>query len=458
MTISMKLVAKDILMAGCKQLPFMGTAVEVVDNIAKSHATLHMQDRLREIESSMTSFERRMRDLVKAEIGQTVQGLSQRDLSDNDFTNHIKNLYDIRQHGWSPALFQGLLERSVDWKKLCQNPAHYGSVLSDRQELDPTKLQVFIDADKTRILELPPVVLRGLLARQHDDTAQTDIVTSADVWAFVDGVTVKQGSKPKLLSTKSDTPRVGEHGGKIGDTIEVPLPSSLRMEFAWVPPGQSWLGGAGKPGTKEFTLAKGLWCGVYPVTQAEWQAVMGNNPSRFAGKPRHPVEQVSWDDTQAFLQKLNTRVAYRGLTCRLPSEQEWEYICRGGPISQAQSAYDFYFARSKSDLTAVPTDHLSSRQANFDGRHPAGSAAKGPYLRATCKVGLYSPNPLGIYDLHGNVWEWTSSLDGSDLVFRGGGWGDEGEDCTAWWRQSEEQGDCDCDRGFRVLAVPSGAK
>ena len=193
------------------------------------------------------------------------------------------------------------------------------------------------------------------------------------------------------------------------------------MKFAWVPPGRSWLGGGGgNPGTQEFTLPKGLWCGVYPVTQAEWQAVMGNNPSHFAGNPRHPVEQVSWNDVQEFLQKLNSRLADGGLTFRLPSEEEWEYICRGGPISQAQSAYHFYFARSKTDLTSAPTNDLSSRQANFDGNHPAGSASKGPYLQATSEVGLYLPNPLGIYDLHGNVWEWTSTPEGSSRLIRGG--------------------------------------
>ncbi len=70
--------------------------------------------------------------------------------------------------------------------------------------------------------------------------------------------------------------------GKVGDTIS----NSLGMKFAWVPPGKSWLGGGGgKPGTTEFTLDQGLWCGVYPVTQAEWQAVMGNNPSQLQGQP-----------------------------------------------------------------------------------------------------------------------------------------------------------------------------
>src|SRR5258708_7543084 len=113
-------------MAGCKHVPFVGAAAEVLDGIARSHETLHMAERLREIESGMSGFDRKMRDLVKTEIQGTLQGLARRDLSGADFTGHIKNLYDIRQNGWSPALFQGLLERSIHWDELCKNPSHYG--------------------------------------------------------------------------------------------------------------------------------------------------------------------------------------------------------------------------------------------------------------------------------------------------------------------------------------------
>ena len=140
-------------------------------------------------------------------------------------------------------------------------------------------------------------------------------------------------AKPWLaqFGTPAERQRKRLTQGKAGCTIS----NDLGMKFAWVPPGKGWLGGGGgDPGTKEFTLAKGLWCGVYPVTQAEWQAVMGNNPSHFAGNPRHPVEQVSWDDVQEFLKKLKKRMKGSGLTYRLPSEEEWEYICRGGAVYQ----------------------------------------------------------------------------------------------------------------------------
>jgi formylglycine-generating enzyme required for sulfatase activity len=230
--------------------------------------------------------------------------------------------------------------------------------------------------------------------------------------------------------------------GKVGYTIT----NSLDMKFAWVPPGQSWLGGGGgKPGSTPFTLPAGLWCGVYPVTQAEWQAVMGDTPSFFKNHRRYPVESVSWDRVQEFLAQLNKKATGDGLLYRLPTEQEWEYICRGGPLSQQQqSAYHFYFSRAKTDLTPAPTNDLSDEQANHGGNldHPSD-------------VGSYLPNPLGIYDLHGNVWEWTSSSEGSDRVVRGGGWRTRAALCAAADRVWREPGDAGRVRGFRVLAVPS---
>src|SRR5262249_39629547 len=138
-----------------------------------------------------------------------------------------------------------------------------------------------------------------------------------------------------------------------------------------------------------------------------------------------------------------------------PTEQEWEFICRGGPASQNQSAFHFYFARSKTDLTSTPTNDLSSTQANFDGNHPAGSAAKGPYLQRPSEVGLYLPNPLGIHDLHGNVWEWTSSQQGLGRVYRGGSWDYRGVFCAAAYRDWGGPGYHYNYIGFRLLAVPS---
>jgi formylglycine-generating enzyme required for sulfatase activity len=249
-------------------------------------------------------------------------------------------------------------------------------------------------------------------------------------------------------------------------TISLPITETVKMKFAWVPPGESWLGGGKwvlndetrvepQPGDNQFTLKKGLWCGIYPVTQAEWQAAMGDNHSYFADNPTHPVERVSWNDVQEFLKKVNQAKPNSDLVFRLPTEEEWEYICRGGPITKEESKYDFYFATSKTDLTPVRSNDLSSEQANFDGRHPTFYGQRGSFLATTSPVGSYTPNPLGIYDMHGNVWEWTSTEvrdeDGSSRVFCGGSWFILGRYCSAaerFWGDSGFR----FDLGFRLIA------
>jgi formylglycine-generating enzyme required for sulfatase activity len=243
----------------------------------------------------------------------------------------------------------------------------------------------------------------------------------------------------------------------IGDRVELPLTETQSITMGWVPAGESWLGdGGGEEGTTDYTLEKGLWCGIYPVKQEQWQAVMGDNPSCFEGNSKNPVEQVSWNDVQVFLQKLNAANSRSGFLYRLPTADEWEYILRGGPISKSQSQYHYYFARSKTDLTAVGSNDLASTQANFDGNYPAGAGKKGPYLKTTSAVGNYHPNPLGMYDMHGNVWEWTFTEKGSDRVYCGGSWFSAGDICEASYRRGRDPGDRILDLGLRLLAVPVG--
>ena len=240
----------------------------------------------------------------------------------------------------------------------------------------------------------------------------------------------------------------------VGQTRLLPLTEKTKSSFAWVPPGDSWLGGGkDKEGQNPFSLAHGLWCGQYEVTQEEWEAVMGNNPSYYKDKPKHPVENVSWNDVQEFLKKVNATNKRSGLLYRLPTEQEWEYILRGGVITKIQSKYSFYFARGKMDLAADVGNDLSSLQANFAGKYPAGIAKQGPTLQSTSPVGSYLPNPLGIYDMHGNVWEWTSSQEGSLRVRRGGGWSSNGGHCSATNRNRVGSDYRQTSQGFRLLAV-----
>jgi formylglycine-generating enzyme required for sulfatase activity len=203
---------------------------------------------------------------------------------------------------------------------------------------------------------------------------------------------------------------------------------------------------------------------VHDVTQGQWQAVMGENPSYFSrfGTGRNevralsdeelklfPVEQVSWDEAQEFIRKLNEKERGRGYLYRLPTEEEWEYACRGGATSEEECSYHFYFDK--------PTNDLSSDQANFNGNLPFGKAPKGPYLGRATRVGAYPPNKLGLCDMHGNVMQWCDHLwdpKGSDRVVRGGCWDDDGSSCRAAGRDGSAPTDRFYDLGFRLARVP----
>ncbi len=160
--------------------------------------------------------------------------------------------------------------------------------------------------------------------------------------------------------------------------------------------------------------------GKYEVTQALWQAVMGNNPSAFKGANR-PVEQVSWDDIQRFLKNLN-RIS--GKHFRLPTESEWEYAARAGSTTKYSWGND-----------------ISCDKASYDGGKSSSCYYRlENHYRGTQSVGSYAPNSYGLYDMHGNVWEWVQDRyhssykgapnDGSawegrgspNRVLRGGAW------------------------------------
>jgi len=139
------------------------------------------------------------------------------------------------------------------------------------------------------------------------------------------------------------------------------------------------------------TVPHPFYLGIHEVTQGEWQRVMGANPSHFGGCPQCPVERVSYHDVEAFLQRINDKSGWPGF--RLPTEAEWEYACRAGGT------------RAYGD-----TDTIDRTRANYDGTR-------------TTRVGSYAPNQWGLFDMSGNVWEWTSDDHSPGLkVIRGGSW------------------------------------
>ena len=137
------------------------------------------------------------------------------------------------------------------------------------------------------------------------------------------------------------------------------------------------------------TLSEGYWLADSECTQALWKAVTGNNPSHFKNDAQHPVEQVSWDDVQTFLRKLEQLMP--GIEAKLPTEAQWEYACRAG----TKTPFSF-------------GENISPEQVNYDGNEPYLKGEKGLYRQQTVAVKSLPPNKWGLYEMHGNVWEWCA--------------------------------------------------
>jgi formylglycine-generating enzyme required for sulfatase activity/serine/threonine protein kinase len=290
-----------------------------------------------------------------------------------------------------------------------------------------------------------------------------------------------RGKLRRLLELEPTNADMRELFNSLGEEREIV--NSIGMILVLVEPGVFLMGSP--PGEAErdnehqheVEITQPFYAGIYLVTQEQYHRVMDQTPSWFSSTGsgeakvenldtrQFPVESVTHDDAVEFCRRLSELPEEKenGYLYRLPTEAEWEYICRGGPFFKKPSP-PFYFGNS-----------LSPSQANFNGNYPYGGAAEGVYLERPTKVGSYPPNPLGLYDLHGNVWEWCADWydkeyykhsprkdpqgpeKGKNRVLRGGAWYGDGRICRAACRNEGLPSER-LNRGFRVVLVVGARK
>ena len=284
-----------------------------------------------------------------------------------------------------------------------------------------------------------------------------------------------RGRRPEVhakwpFDAKEAKQRQEETAKALGMPVEktVDLGGGVKMEFALIPAGEFMMGSGDSIETlvrkshsrltgslmfeneypqHRVRVTKPFYIAKYEVTQDQWEPVIGRNPAKFPGA-RNPVEKVSWHDCQDFANRLSAKSS--GLTCALPTEAEWEWACRAGTSTAFHTG-----------------EALSMEQANCGGSYPYAGDVQSRHK--TMPVGGFKPNAWGLYDMHGNVWEWCEDWYGEDYykhspkhdprgpttggsrVIRGGSWDVHGMRCRSSSRDSFAPKARDNAGGLRVV-------
>ncbi len=274
----------------------------------------------------------------------------------------------------------------------------------------------------------------------------------------------KEGYKPYKteISLKSGkTAELTAYLESIGEPVAEPLLTTdfindLRMKFVYIKPG-NFVRGFGKSQHK-VTLTKGFYMQSTEVTQGQWKVVMGDNPSFFKKCGDNcPVENVSWNDAQNFIKKLNQK---GGRTYRLPTEAEWEYAARSGSTTTYSWGNDADCSRMMYENDVGSSEDNCVEYIRRKGLTPDSVAP----------VKSYASNAWGLYDMHGNVWEWCKDWygsypvghvtdsggpsTGSNRVLRGGSWYDIARNCRSANRNWSDSGRRYWYAGFRLVLLP----
>jgi formylglycine-generating enzyme required for sulfatase activity len=258
-----------------------------------------------------------------------------------------------------------------------------------------------------------------------------------------------------VLATGQESQEPGGSTKSPPEELLVDLGGGVKLDLVLIPAGSFTMGSPDSDSSAFFDerpqhqvrITRPFYMAKYLVTQEQWEAVMGSNPSRFKGAS-NPVENVSWDQCRQFLEKLNAKSPPAGGKFQLPTEAQWEYACRAG------SNRHYCFGDDPSLL-----DQYAWYAGNSGG--------------ATHAVGTKKPNAWGLYDMHGNLWEWCADWydggyyarspaddpqgprEGTCRVIRGGGWSYDAGDCRSAFRGDFDIGGGWDFIGLRVCQVPA---
>ncbi|MDD5135451.1 MAG: formylglycine-generating enzyme family protein [Phycisphaerae bacterium] len=269
--------------------------------------------------------------------------------------------------------------------------------------------------------------------------------------AFVTAKEVEKNQEPNIAQQQKKA--AADAGLSIEKTID--LGNEVNITLVYIPAGQFDMGSPmdeikrdSDEAQHRIKLTKAFYIGKFEVTQLQYRIIMGDNPSKFGGD-KLPVDNVNWYEACRFLKKLSDKT---GLKFRLPTEAEWEYACRAGTKTAFNTG------------TTIDSDF-----ANYDATKPYANGIIGEELKRTSEVGSYQPNAFGLYDMHGNVWEWCSdfydddyykvtplmdpkgSAQGGGRVIRGGAWNEKAYKCRSADRNNRREKANQPTIGFRVV-------
>jgi formylglycine-generating enzyme required for sulfatase activity/serine/threonine protein kinase len=405
----------------------------------------------------------------------------------------------LRTQPEPPSMRHPGLDAALDGvclKALAKKPAErFVSMASLAEALKPWACPVAILADPTSVAPVPKGITEQLPSRISPWAGPTPDRSTATVLrerdrprghrtvlmvSLVGLALLALGVVSWVLLREGKGPAPNPSGANHEARLAKELRNSIGMKLVLIPAGKFMMGspkeekGRGEEEEQhQVEITQPFYMGATEVTQEQYEKVIGKNPSWFSptggGKDRvrgmdtrrFPVEMVSWEEAVAFCKKLSELPEEKraGRSYRLPTEAQWEYACRGG----AKSSRPFHFG-----------DSLSSTQANFNGLFPFGGASKGIYLERPTGVGSYEANAFGLFDMHGNVWEWcadwygkyprngtslkdpTGPTTGMHRVMRGGCWNNSGLDggCRSACRlHNLLPRDSGHGGGFRVVCV-----